>query len=340
MTASLESSDPSAPVAGPLLVTGVTGFTGGRLCERLVAAGHRVRALVRDPGRAERFARLGVELVVGDLRDPASLARAVAGVDTVYHIAALFRPGNATRQEMFAVNRDGTRHLLEAARAAGVRRFVHCSTIGVHGDVRQPPAAETAPYAPGDDYQASKAAGEQVALEFMRQGMPVVVVRPGGIYGPGDLRFLKLIRPVARGRFVMVGSGEILYQMVYIDDLVDGILRCGTTPDAVGNVYILTGEPAVTLNELVATIAGVVGVAPPRWRVPVAPLYLAAWLCELVCRPVGVNPPLFRRRVDFFRKTRSFDITKAKRELGFVPQTDLAAGLGRTVAWYREHGHL
>ena len=145
---------------------------------------------------------------------------------------------------------------------------------------------------------------------------------------------------IARGRFVMIGSGEILYQMVYIDDLIDGILRCGTVERAVGQVYILTGEPAVTLNELVGTIAEVTGARPPRLRVPLAPVYYAGWLCELACKPLGINPPLYRRRVDFFRKTRAFDITKAKRDLGFQPRVDLATGVAHTVRWYREQGLL
>lgn len=303
--------------------------------------GQRVRALVRDRARAERFACRGVELVEGDLRDPRSLERAVRGVDTVYHIAALFRPENVSREEMFAVNRDATRALLAAAEAAGVRRFVHCSTIGVHGDVKHPPATEDSPYAPGDYYQESKTEGERIALEYMARGrMGVTVFRPGGIYGPGDLRFLKLVRAVARGRFVMFGSGEILYQMIYIDDLVDGIVRCGTLDAAVGRVYILTGEPPVTLNRLVAIVAETCGVRPPRLRLPVTPLYLAGWLCELLCKPLGVNPPLYRRRVDFFRKTRAFDITRARRELGFAPVTDLATGLGRTLSWYRQQQYL
>lgn len=327
---------------GPrVLVTGATGFTGGHLCARLARSGGAVRALVRDPARAERFRSMGVELVPGDLRDPAAVARAMEGVDTVYHIAALFRPENVTRAEMFAVNVDGTRNMLEQAERAGVRRFVHCSTIGVHGDVKRPPATEESPYAPGDYYQESKTEGEKVALDFMRRGrLPVTVFRPGGIYGPGDTRFLKIIRPIARGRFVMIGSGEILYQMVYIDDLVDGILLCGTVERAVGQVYILTGEPAVTLNELVRTIAEATGGRPPRFRVPLAPVYLAGALCELVCKPFGINPPLYRRRVDFFRKTRAFDISKAKRELGFRPKVDLATGIAHTVRWYREQGLL
>ena len=323
------------------LITGATGFTGGHLAERLLRDGGDVRLLVRDPERAGRFAALGAELAVGDFRDRDAVARAMDGVRLVYHIGALFRQENVSSTEMHEVNAVGTRHLLEAAEHAGVGRFVHCSTIGVHGDVKHPPADEETPYAPGDHYQLSKTEGEQIALEFMRSGtMPVVVFRPGGIYGPGDLRFLKLVRAVARGRFVMFGSGDVLYQMVYIDDLVEGIIRCGTHPAAPGRTYILTGEPAVTLNELVATVARVTGARPPRLRLPVMPLYLAGWLCELACRPFGIDPPLHRRRVDFFRKTRSFDIGRARRELGFEPRVGLEEGLARTVAWYRAEGLL
>jgi len=324
-----------------VLVTGTTGFTGGHLCARLVRDGYPVRALVRNPAQAAATHPAGAELVRGDLRDPPSLARAVAGVHTVYHIAALFRPENVSRQAMNEVNVGGTRSLLEASVRAGVRRFVHCSTVGVHGDVQAPPATEDAPFAPGDYYQESKAEGERVAQEFARGGrLPVVIFRPGGIYGPGDLRFLKLVRAIARRRFLMIGRGDVKYQMVYIDDLVDGILRCGTLPQAVGRIYILTGEPAVTLRELVDTVADVVGVPAPRWRVPFWPVYLAGALCEGLCKPFGLNPPLYRRRVDFFRKTRWFDISRAKRELGFAPHVDLKAGLRLTVAWYRAQRYL
>jgi nucleoside-diphosphate-sugar epimerase len=328
-------------VAERILVTGATGFTGSHLAERLARGGHRVRALVRDPERCGELRDWGVELAVGDLRDPESLNRAASGTDVIYHIAALFRPENVSRKEMWEANALGTRNLLEAGIKAGVQRFVHCSTVGVHGDVKNPPADEDAPYAPGDRYQESKTEGERIVLDYMREGrLPIAVFRPGGIYGPRDLRFLKLIRPIANGRFVMLGSGNIRYQMIYVDDLVDGILLCGTRPNAVGNVYILTGEESLTLNELVRTIAEVLEVRPPRLRLPVTPVYLAGLACELVCKPFGINPPLYRRRVDFFRKTRWFDVSKAARELDFHPKTDLRTGIRLTVDWYRQHGYL
>jgi nucleoside-diphosphate-sugar epimerase len=324
-----------------ILVTGVTGFTGSHLCDRLVNEGYAVRALVRDPSRYAAPHHDGVEVVVGDLRDFASLQRAMKEVDIVYHIAALFRPENVSRKDLWETNVQGTKNMLDAAIKAGVQRFIHCSTVGVHGDVQNPPADEEAPYRPGDYYQGSKTAGEQVALQYMAAArLPVVVFRPGGIYGPRDLRFLKLIKAIKNRRFVMLGSGEVIYQMIYIDDLVDGILLCGSKENAIGNVYILTGDEATTLNQLVRIIAQVLGVRPPRLRFPVTPVYLASFLCELLCKPVGINPPLYRRRVDFFRKTRSFAITKAKRELGFAPKTDLRTGITLTTHWYKEYGYL
>jgi nucleoside-diphosphate-sugar epimerase len=326
---------------GRVLVTGATGFTGGHLCERLAREGYAVRALVRDPNRGAALRRCGVEVAVGDLRDLRSLERAAAGRDVVYHIAALFRPENVSRRDMWETNVQGTKNMLDAALKAGVQRFVHCSTVGVHGAIKDPPADEQTPYGPGDHYQESKTDGERVVLEYMAQDrLPIVVFRPGGIYGPRDLRFLKLIKAISAGRFVMLGSGEVIYQMIYIDDLIDGILLCGTKEKAIGNVYILTGEEPTTLNQLVQVIAEVLDVRPPHLRFPVTPVYLAGCMCELLCKPLGINPPLYRRRVDFFRKTRCFVISKAKRELGFTPQTDLKAGVGRTVDWYREHGYL
>lgn len=324
-----------------VLVTGGTGFTGSRLCERLIREGYSVRALVRDINRSSELLRWGVEPVVGELRDPSSLERAMRGIETVYHIAAIFREENVSRKEMWEVNVQGTRNMLDAAVKLGVQRFVHCSTIGVHGDIKNPPANEQTPYGPGDYYQESKTEGEQVALKYMAEGrLPVVVFRPGGIYGPGDLRFLKLFKAIQRRRFVMLGSGKVIYQMTYIDDLIEGILLCGRKDKAIGQIYILIGEEPVTLNHLVQVIAEALGVPPPRLHFPVTPVYLAGFLCELIFKPFGINPPLYRRRVDFFRKTRCFDISKAKIELGFQPKTDLKAGIKLTAGWYREHRYL
>jgi nucleoside-diphosphate-sugar epimerase len=208
--------------------------------------------------------------------------------------------------------------------------------VGVHGDVERPPANEDAPLRPGDIYQVTKVEGERMAREAAaRTGAEVVIARPSGIYGPGDRRLLKLFRGVARRRFVILGSGEIFYHLTYIDDLVEGFRLCGEVPAAAGRTYILAGGEVSTLNELTALIAEEAGVPPPRLHLPVWPFWLAGAACEALCAPLKIEPPLYRRRVDFFTKSRAFDISRARAELGYAPKVGLREGIRRTLAWYR-----
>ena len=326
-----------------VLVTGVTGFTGGHLARALARRGYQVRGLVRPAShvRAGSLGESGVEVALGDLTDGPSLAPACAGIDVVYHIAATYRTAGQRDAAYHAVNADGTRALLDAARGAGVARFVHCSTAGVHGHVEQPPVNEDGPLAPGDVYQRSKLEGERAARAAGEAGgLEVVVARPIGIYGPGDTRFLKMFRGIARRRFPMLGRGRVFYHLTYIDDLVEGFRLCGETPAAAGRTYILGGPRYTTLAELVRTIAAELRVPAPRWRVPVWPVWLAGAFCEALCVPLGIEPPLYRRRVDFFTKNRAFDTKRARRELGFAPAVDLVEGIRRTAAWYRVQGWL
>ena len=195
-----------------------------------------------------------------------------------------------------------------------MRRVVHCSTVGVHGDVEHPPANEDAPLKPGDIYQDTKLEGERIAREAgERTGIEVTIVRPTGIYGPGDRRLLKLFRGVARGA---VSDARAAAKSTTISPTLTisskGFRLCGEHPAAANRTYILAGGEVTTLNELVQLVADVAGVPPPRVHLPVWPFWIAGALCEAVCVPFGIEPPLYRRRVDFYTKSRAFDITRAQ----------------------------
>jgi nucleoside-diphosphate-sugar epimerase len=256
-------------------------------------------------------------------------------------VAAVYRTAGHPDAYYREINVTGTERLLEAAADAGVRRFVHTSTVGVHGHVANPPADETAPFAPGDVYQATKAEAEALALRFHRdRGLPVAVVRPGAIYGPGETRLLKLFRAIARRRYAVVGDGRTFYHPVYIDDLVDGFLLALERPEAVGEAFLICGPSYVSQDELASMIARATGGGVLPLHLPAAPFQWAGDLVEAICVPLGLEPPLHRRRVDFWTKSRAFSIDKARRRLGYSPRVDLEEGIARTAAWYREAGWL
>jgi nucleoside-diphosphate-sugar epimerase len=320
-------------------LTGATGYTGSRVLAALLARGDTVAALARPTSHGPRAG--DVRWVEGDLADARALDLLVEGAEAVVHVAAVYRTAGHPDAYYREVNVAGTERLLEAATRFGVRRFVHTSTVGVHGDIANPPADETAPIAPGDVYQATKAEAEALALDFhRRRGLPVTVVRPAAIYGPGETRLLKLFRAIARGRYAIVGSGRAFYHPVFIDDLVAGFLLALDRREAVGEAFIVAGPRYVTQSQLALVIARHTGGRVLPFRIPAAPLRWAAALCELACIPFGIEPPLHRRRVAFWTKSRAFSIEKARRMLGYAPAVDLDEGVARTAASYRQAGWL
>jgi dihydroflavonol-4-reductase len=322
-------------------LTGATGYTGFRVLQALSGRGDSVTALARAASIRPELRESGARLVEGDLSDRAALDALVEGVEAVVHVAAVYRTAGHPDSYYRDVNVEGTERLLEAAATAGVRRFVHTSTVGVHGHVPDPPADESSPMDPSDVYQRTKAEAETLALRFgAERGVEVAAVRPGAIYGPGETRLLKLFRAIARGRYAIVGSGKPFYHPVYIDDLVDGFLLALDHPDAPGEAFIIAGPRYVSQTELAQLIARATGGSVLPFRVPALPIQLAGDLCEAICVPLGVEPPLHRRRVDFWTKSRAFSIDKARRVLGYSPGVDVEEGVRRTAEWYRQAGWL
>jgi nucleoside-diphosphate-sugar epimerase len=320
------------------LVTGATGFTGRNLCHRLVNDGWDVYAFVRGSSRTDYLEGLGVHCIEADITSFSDVHNSFPDVEVVFNLAAAYRAEHADRNEFWRINVDAVANLLEASLVHNVLRFVHCSTVGVQGEIEDPPASESYRFKPGDHYQESKLAGERIALEYMEKGLRVTVVRPVGIYGPGDERFLKLFKPIAKGYFVMVGTGDTLYHLTYIDDLVQGLVLAATRQEAVGQVFTIAGEKYTTLNELVDMIAKVVGRKRMKIAIPLMPVMLAAAVCDKTFRAFGLSPPIYPRRVEFFALDRAFSIEKARRTLGYEPKVGLEEGLRRTADWYRKQG--
>lgn len=327
-----------------ILLTGGTGFIGSRLAlaareqgRDVVVTGEANTTAERE--RSRELEAAGVRISLGPLQEPAFARRLVSDCEIVIHLAAAQHETNVPDSHFESVNVGGTRTLLDASRAAGVRRFVYGSTIGVYGAALDGTLDERSATRPDNVYGRTKLAAEQVVREASG-GMETCIVRISETYGPGDFRLLKLFRAIASGAFVMIGGGGNRRQVIHVSDLGRGLLLAAEHPQAAGQTFVLAGQEVMTTRDMVAAIAGALGRRPPRLKLPLWPFMAAAVACEKTLKPLGMQPPLHRRRLDFFRKSFVFSTDKAKELLSFTPSTRFADGAAQTAAWYRAHGHL
>ena len=325
-----------------ILVTGGTGFTGSHLVNRLLARGHQVSVLDNQKNIAyDELVKNGARITIGSMLDRSLHAGLVEGCEVVFHLAAAFRRVNLPKRVYWETNVDAMRDLLQAAQTAGVRKVVYCSTQGVHGNVENPPGDENSPIKPEDYYQFTKFKGEEVAASFIKKGMDITILRPTAIYGPGDPgRFLMLYRRVAAGVFPFFGSGRALYHPVYIDNFIDAFELAMQNPSGRGQTYLIADERFYTIEQIVREIADIMNVKLKIRHYPFMPLYMLSAVVELLYKPFPADPPIFRRRVDWFRQNRAFKIDKARKELGYNPRVGLTEGLRRTFEWYKQNGYL
>lgn len=325
-----------------ILVTGGTGFTGKALVRRMLDRGHAVVALDNKEGyRSQDLRDWGAELVIGSVTDRETVRRCMQGVDVVHHVAAAFRELSVPRSHYHEVNVEGTSIVLEAARAEGVRKFVYCSTCGVHGNVDDPPGGEDAPIQPADYYQQTKYEAEPLVSAYLAKGLKTTTLRPAAIYGPGDPgRFFMIFHQLERGWFPMIGNGKVLYHPLYIDNFLDAFELAMDESKGLGEAYLIADEEYVTIEELVRRAAAAMGVEPRFRRLPAWPIVAVGHVVETICRPLRIEPPIHPRRVDWYRQTRAFRIDKARNELGYRPRVGLDEGLRRACAWYRQEGML
>lgn len=325
-----------------LLVTGGTGFTGSRLVEYLINKGHEVSVLDNQKGILyDYLIKKGANITLGTVTDRETVKKCLEGVEGVFHLAAAFRQINATKKTYWNVNVEGTRILCEEALKKSLKKFVYCSTQGVHGDIKNPPGDEDSPIIPVDYYQYTKYEGEKVVREFTTKGLKSVIIRPTAIYGPGDPeRFFYLFRFAKKGKFYMFGNGKALYHPVYIDNLNDGFYAAWESSRTGAEIYIIADQQYFTIKELVKKVGQSMGIKVKFIQLPFSPLYIAACLCEFICMPFKISPPLFRRRVDWYRQNRAFKIDKARREINYNPRVGIEEGLKRTAEWYIDNNYL
>lgn len=328
------------------LVTGAGGFIGGALMLRLRQLGADVLGTGIDEEQCDKIRSRGLRAAVFDLKNTNEAVPLLEGVEYVFNVAAMFNETEASEAEYFEVNEAATLAFAEAAYEAGVKRFVHVSTVGVHGDVMEIPATEESPFNPMDRYHRSKLAGERgilaMARELEEDEMVITVNRPAMVYGPGDMRQLKLFKMIARENFVMIGDGNTLAHFGYIDDQVDSLLLSAVAPREMVHAEafnIASGKP-ITLNDAVKVIAKALDMEPPETRLPLGPVMLLAMMIEFLCKPFGIRPPLSRRRVGFFTHNRAFDLTKANERMHYQSRVELPQGARKTVQWYRERDLL
>ncbi len=326
--------------ARTIFITGATGLVGSHAAEEALKRGHRVRALVRPSSDTRWLDQWGVQTVVGDLEDAASLEAGVSGADWVFNCAA--KVGDwGTLEEFRRLNVEALRLLLEAASKARLERFVHVSSLGVYEgrdhygtDEKVPPAADSL-----DAYTRSKTEAEALVLQYNREhGLPAAVVRPGFIYGERDRTVLpKLISSLKRGLFTYFGSGQQALNCIYVKNLVEGIFLAAENPAAVGEVFNLTDGQLVTKQQFVSRVAELAGLKPPTRRIPRPLARALATTVESIAKFRGAkNPPFINKaRYKFVGLHLDYSIDKARRVLGYQPPFPFEEAIERAMAEHR-----
>ncbi len=310
------------------LVTGAQGFIGRAVVADLARRGWQVTALDLAPPSTPPPP--GVDVVTADMRTLARWRPAIDGADVVIHLASAHLQVDLPESAYWETNVKSLQPFLQAAREAGVKHFVHTSSVGVHGSLATVPGDEDSPLAPENLYEQTKAAGEAEVVRFMPEAAPlgITIVRPAWVYGPGDPRTERILGAVARGRFVMFGAGRNHRHPIYIDDYVSGVAQILLDPRTFGRTYILAGPAYLSSRELVGAAERVTG-GRMRLRVPLALGYTAGLGAEIVCRVVRAAPPISRRTLAFFTNQNAFDTGRARREFGFAPSIGIVDGFQR-----------
>ncbi|NNK93811.1 MAG: NAD-dependent epimerase/dehydratase family protein [Desulfobacterales bacterium] len=330
------------PANTPVLITGATGFTGIVLTRKLVECGLKVSAVARESSNLNPLKDLDISWFRGDVFDEKIMKEALIGQQYVFHVAAAFREAKSTEKDYWNVHVGSTQIIAkEVIKDPEFKRYIHISTIGVHGHIEDPPATEEYRFAPGDGYQKTKLQAEEWLVDFASKNqLSYTIIRPAAIYGPGDKRLLKLFKMALKPYFPLLGKGNCMYHLVHVDDLTNSFIIAATHPDAEGETIISGAEEPIAIAGIARIVANHFGKTSKVIRLPIGPFFLLADICELLCKPLKIEPPIYRRRVAFYSKDRHFYISKMKNVLGYSPRHSNNDGIIETAEWYVEQGWL
>jgi nucleoside-diphosphate-sugar epimerase len=325
-----------------VLVTGAGGFIGSHLVDDQLQRGNKVTALDLNTSYFnDKPSHPNLTVITSDFADFDWNQGGSEEYDICFHLASAHLETDVDEHYFHQVNVVNLERFVKRCQEAGVKRFVHCSSVGVYGNIQNPPANEESPLNPDVAYERSKLEGEKVVIAFSQQtGYPVVIIRPAWVYGPRCPRTERLFRTIKKGRFFFVGSGKTLRHPIYISDMTEGFYLAATNPKAIGGTFIIAGPKAVTLEDLASEIAQVENVKSPNLRLPEAPVWLGCLLLEGISKVTKKKAPFTRRSMKFYTGNTAFDISKAREEIGFNPQVELSEGLKLMYTWLIENHRI
>ncbi|MFQ5484518.1 MAG: NAD-dependent epimerase/dehydratase family protein [Desulfobacterales bacterium] len=320
-------------------VTGGAGFIGSHLVDYLYKKGCCIKTVDINARRETTLSPDRVTEIIGDITRQEIIERLLTDTDIVFHLAGLVTQKNAAPDDYWKVNVDATRRLLEESTKQKVQRFIYCSSDSVSGKIKHLPAKESDPCFPDNIYGMTKYAAEKEVLKFEKL-LQVVIVRPTRVYGPRDMRMLKIFRQIKKKRFYLVGNGEVLIHPVFVTDILNGLERCVLKDNISGQIFYLGGEQTLCLREFLKTIAAYFKINLPGFIVPSSIATLGVISYEAICKMLRVKPLFSQRNLEFFTRNRAYDISKAKRVLGYSPQVGIVEGVRFSGDWYKAKGYL
>jgi len=325
-----------------VLITGAGGFIGSHLVEDQLSQGNHVTAVDLNTKQLETLAfddRL--KIIQIDFVDPEFVKKELKGHEICFHLASAHLETGVGDDYFWKVNVADTLEFVRFCHEAGIERFIHCSTVGVYGDIQNPPADEESECHPNVPYELSKLAGENAVREYaVNERYALVVLRPAWVYGPRCSRTEKLFRMIKKGRFFFVGDGSTLRHPIYISDMVKGFELASKFSGTPGEIFIIAGAKPTTLQELANKIADALNVQNPKIRLPKSLVWVGVTVLELFAGLTGIKVPFTRRSLKFYTGNTAFSIAKAQAMLDFQPQVGLDAGIKRTLNWLVEENRI